>query len=147
MRNLCPLLVGCALFIPVLAGCSAEKEHGHVTGVVKINGEPVEHAAVTFMPEGGGRSAFAETGPDGSYELKYTPGVNGAKLGTNLVTISTYVEPTLDDNDKVVDPGKPERFPPEYNLNSSQKVEVEPGENVFDFDVETSQESYPQPQE
>jgi len=43
-----------------------------VTGVVKINGQPVEGAVVTFAPKEGGRSAFGKTAADGSYELEYT---------------------------------------------------------------------------
>lgn len=147
MRNLYPLLVGSLLVIPVLAGCSSS-EHGHVIGVVKINGQPVEGASVTFAPQGGGRSAVAVTEADGSYELAYTPGVMGAKIGTNTVTLSTYVEPTLDDDDEeVVDPGTPERFPPEYNVNPSITAEVQAGENTFDYDVEASEESYPRDRE
>ena len=141
MRSSYTLLVCCAAATLLLAGCSG-KEYGHVTGVVSVNGEPVEGVAVSFAPEEGGRAAFAETGADGSYELDYTAGVKGAKLGLNVVTLSTYAEPTLDDNNKVTDPGRPERFPPEYNEDPSVSVEVKPGENTFDFNVETSQESY-----
>jgi len=43
----------------------------------------------------------------------------------------------------VVDPGKPERFPPDYNESPSVTAEVAPGENQIDFDVEAAEESYP----
>ncbi len=140
VRKLCVPLLCLALAVPILTGCSA-KEHGHVTGVVKINGEPVEGATVFFAPKGG-RSAFGRTGADGSYELEYTPGVMGAKVGVNAVWLSTYEESSLEDDGSVIDPGSPERFPPQYNENPSESVEVVPGENTFDFDVKASQKSY-----
>lgn len=146
MKNWCFLLVGLALGVPAIAGCTA-KEHARVTGVVRINGEPVEGAVVTFAPKEGGRPAFAKTAADGSYELEYTAGVKGAKIGVNNVYLTTYKAPTRDDDNKVVDPGKPERFPPEYNESPSVTAEVKPGENQLDFDVEATQQSYPRSQD
>lgn len=146
MAKLNPAIFCCMVALAILTGCAA-KEHAHVTGVVKINGEPVEGAVVTFAPKEGGRSAFAKTGPDGAYELDYTAGVKGAKIGVNNVYITTYAAPTLDDSNKVVDPGKPERFPPEYNQNPNVTAEVAPGENVIDFQVESSQETYERSQD
>lgn len=127
-------------------GCSgAGSEHGHVTGTLTINGSPVEEAVVTFAPVEGGRSAVAVTKADGTYELNYTPGVKGAKVGNNSVRITTYVAPELDDNNRVVTPAKPERLPPKYSRGEELKVEVKPGENTFDFAVEADKDKYPPP--
>lgn len=146
MKNAFYLTIIAALMSTLVMGCSS-KEYGYVTGVVSINGEPVQGAVVTFAPEGGGRSAFGKTGADGVYELDYTPGVKGAKIGPNRVSIATYMAPTLDDDRKVVDPGSPERFPPEYNVNPTEVREVESGSNQFDFDVQTTQDSFPRRQD
>lgn len=146
MRKLDILAICWIVALPITAGCSGP-EHAHVTGVVKINGQPVEGAVVTFAPSEGGRSAFARTGADGAYELEYTPGVKGAKIGVNKVHLSTYIEPTKDDNNKVIEPGKPERFPPEYNQTPSITAEVKPGENTIDFDVKTTQETFQRSQD
>jgi len=121
------LLLIAALMIPLALGCKG-KEYGHVTGVVTINGEPVEGASVTFAPAEGGRSAFGSTGADGSYELDYTPGDKGAKIGVN---------------NQVVEEGTPERIPPKYNESPSETVEVVKGDNVFDFTIESERETYP----
>lgn len=139
--NLC----AAALLLAAFAGCQ-QKDYGHVTGVVKINGQPVEGAVITFAPKEG-RSAFAKTAADGSYELEYLPTVKGAMLGENHVTITTYQEPTVDDSGKVVVPGSAERFPPDYNVNTNLVREVKPGENVLDFEVTTTQDSYPRRRE
>lgn len=129
-------------------GCiGSSAEHGHVTGVVTINGSPVEEATVTFAPVEGGRSAIATTQADGSYELHYTPGVKGAKRGANTVRITTYEAPELDDNNRVVTPPTPERFPPEYSRGKDVTVEVSSGENTFDFAIEADKDEYPPPPE
>jgi hypothetical protein len=146
MSNTFYMTMTVALICVLTAGCSS-KEYGYVTGVVTINGQPVEGAVVTFAPQEGGRSAYGKTGPDGVYELDYTPGVKGAKIGANLVSITSYQAPTLDDSNKVVDPGSPERFPPEYNVNSSEVREVESGSNEFNFEIQTTQDAFPRRQD
>lgn len=129
-------------------GClGSSSEHGHVTGVVTINGSPVQDATVTFAPVEGGRSAIATTQADGTYELHYTPGVKGAKRGSNTVRISTYSAPELDDDNSVVTPAKPERFPPEYSLGRDITVDVKSGENTFDFEINADKQTYPPPPE
>jgi len=131
--------------LAAMAGCmGGSGDYGHVTGVVTINGSPVQDATVTFAPAEGGRSAIAMTQADGSYELNYTPGVKGAKLGQNSVRITTYVAPELDDDNRVVDPGKPELLPPKYSRGETT-VDVKPGENTFDFAIEADKEKYPPP--
>ncbi|QDU73443.1 hypothetical protein Pan97_04140 [Bremerella volcania] len=130
----------------VTIGCTGgSSEHGHVTGTVTINGSPVQEAVVTFAPVEGGRSAVAVTQADGTYELNYTPGVKGAKLGKNSVRITTYIAPELDDDKRVVNPGKPERLPPKYSRGEEVTVEVMSGENTFDFAVEADKDKYPPP--
>lgn len=129
-------------------GCSGtSSEHGHVTGTLTINGSPVQDAVVTFAPAEGGRSAMAVTQTDGTYELNYTPGVKGAKLGMNSVRITTYIAPELDDNNRVVNPGTPERLPPKYSAGQELTVEVKPGDNTFDFAVEADKDKYPPPRQ
>ncbi|UUO04499.1 carboxypeptidase regulatory-like domain-containing protein [Blastopirellula sp. J2-11] len=131
----------CSLLLSAI-GCNFNSsEYGHVVGVIKINGAPVEDAVVIFSPVAGGRSAMAITKADGSYELNYTPGVKGAKLGENRVVLSTYVSPFRDD-DGVSSLGEPERFPPEYS-QGTEFVTIEPGENTFDFDIEADRDKYP----
>ena len=141
MKKYSFMLVLCSLAMLLLSGCGS-KEYGYVSGTVKINGEPVEGAFVTFTPKEGGRQATAKTDAKGFYELDYTPGVKGAKLGTNTVKLTTFESPSRDDNRNIIDPGTPERFPPKYNVQQSETVDVKPGNNTFDFDVEATQESY-----
>lgn len=136
-----------SLLLATLGCMSGSSEHGHVTGTLTINGSPIQDAVVTFAPAEGGRSAIAVTQADGTYELNYTPGVKGAKSGMNNVRITTYVAPELDDDKRVVNPGKPERLPPKYSGGQEVSVEVKSGENTFDFAVEADKDKYPPPRQ
>jgi hypothetical protein len=124
---------GALCLVALAAGCG-DAEYGHVTGTVTLDGKPVEGAEIRFAPESG-RAAWDRTESDGRYELNYTPGVRGAKTGTNTVTITTATESTVDDKGRPVR-GKPELFPPDYNEAPTHQVEVKPGDNVFDFHIE-----------
>ena len=126
--------IGCTALFALAIGCS-NAEYGHVTGKVTLDGKPVENAEIRFAPDEG-RTAWDRTDADGTYELNYTPGVRGAKTGTNTVTITTATEEAVDDRGRPV-PGEPELFPPDYSTAPTHKVEVEPGENEFNFDVKS----------
>lgn len=121
--------------IAILHGCQAnEVETGEVSGVVTLDGQPVEKAVVYFYPDGGGRSSMAETQPDGRYELIYKGTQKGAKIGTHTVTLTTATESSRDESGKVIK-GNPEKFPKEYTVDGTVKREVKAGKNEFNFDV------------
>ncbi len=76
-------LTGCVL----MAGCGSSTM-APVRGVVTLNDQPVEGAAVMFMPNGGGRPATGITDKDGNFNLQTeTPG-DGALLGEHAVTVT-----------------------------------------------------------
>ena len=74
---------------------------GTVSGIVTLEGEPIEGALVEFMPLGPGRgsSSTEKTASDGFFELQYTVDRKGALVGKHQVQISTG------DWDKDVDTG------------------------------------------
>lgn len=118
-------------------GCSQGDmpEIGHVSGTVTFDGKPMEGVQVMFEPVDGARSATAMTDAEGKYVLKYNGNTEGTKTGENLVRLISARGSTRDDNGRVIDPGKKEAFPPEYNSASTQKVTVEGGNNTFDFHI------------
>ncbi len=67
---------------------------GEVTGVVKLDGQPVE-AQLTFMPDNGagggggnsGSSSLGSSGKDGRYTVNYKADVEGALIGKHQVLI------------------------------------------------------------
>ena len=70
------------------AGCGGDKKLAKVSGVVTLDGKPLDGATVVFHPEGGGRPATGTTGADGHFSLTtYTSG-DGAQVGDHKVVVS-----------------------------------------------------------
>lgn len=95
------LVVLLALFaLPMLPGCSrGDKwtknlpETVPAKGVVLLDGEPVEGAAVVFAPVSPGKHpAQALTGSGGRFELRAFPSKEGAVPGSYQVAVSRTVE-------------------------------------------------------
>ena len=61
-----------------------------VTGVVKLNGQPIAHANLVFIPEGETKSVGGTgvSGPEGKYEVAGAPGTKGLTAGTYKVVIT-----------------------------------------------------------
>ncbi|QDU60480.1 hypothetical protein Pan216_13210 [Planctomycetes bacterium Pan216] len=133
-------LIQCVAGLLVLGGCFGNPPLGRVHGRITLDGMPLRHAFVTFLPEHG-RPAQAETDGHGNYELIYAPYRMGALLGPNVVRVSTYQPPeggdTLDDGTPNPDPGIPELVPEWYNAESVLVRDVQRGDNHFDFDLTT----------
>lgn len=76
-------LAGCVL----MAGCGSSTMVP-VRGVVTLDDQPVEGAAVMFMPNGGGRPATGITDKDGNFNLQTEASGDGALLGEHAVTVT-----------------------------------------------------------
>ena len=135
----------------IFAGCNDSKI-GAVSGVVLIDGEPVEMASISFHPDSG-RASVGRTNDKGEYVLNYTRGKKGALIGNHKITISTrYVaetnySPIKDDQEGPVEKsgadlirskGRKEMVPEKYRDPDKTVLSrvVEPGSNKFDFDLE-----------
>jgi hypothetical protein len=106
----------------LLAGCEAP--YSTVKGRVTLDGNPLKGATVGFYP-GKGRGSHGVTDADGRYELKYTMEKPGVPAGNCIVRITT------------ADAMSPERLPAKYHENSTLSQEVLPGDNVFNFDLQS----------
>lgn len=93
MRVFSLKLIG-ILGVLVAAGCSSNSvvypEVADVVGVVTLDGQPLEAATITFVPEAG-RSSSGVTDSSGKYSLHYTGTIRGAMLGTHRVMIKKMV--------------------------------------------------------
>ncbi len=58
-----------------------------VSGIVTLDGQPVEGATVTFTPKGGGPTSFGITGTDGSFVMKTGSGRDGAAVAEHQVAV------------------------------------------------------------
>jgi hypothetical protein len=137
IRNGSCLLVA-ALSAATLLGCETASPDnvGKVSGKVTLEGQPLPDATVKFSPiREGGSSALGRTDADGKYSLNYASGIEGAEIGENRVSISTY-----NAGDPDGEPPQPkvlEKVPMKYNIRSELTREVNAGDNPIDFDLKT----------
>ncbi|HBE66979.1 MAG TPA: hypothetical protein DDW52_02415 [Planctomycetaceae bacterium] len=123
------------LLLAGLAGCG-DGSIGTVTGTVKLDGEPLADARVTFYPQIDASEAFDNAGTsagrtdeNGVYELIYNRDTKGALVGEHLVYIETLQEGGGGDYGQ----GRKEMVPKRYNSESELKVTVKSGSNTIDF--------------
>ena len=125
----------CLLSLSLLAvGCQKGPELGSVKGTVKLEGQPLANATITFTPEPAGRSSMGRTNDMGEYELRYTATSGGALVGPMRVRITTAGEVT-DARERTT--MQPELLPKRYNEDSELVVDIKPGANTFDFDLKS----------
>lgn len=142
------LAVALSTFLLNLSGCgkaSDRPELGHVTGVVTLDDKPLKGIEVVFSPDTG-RPARGKTNSEGKYELTYIGKTRGAKVGRSRVEIAPNEEGEEGSEDagdteeaataKPPKPGKI-KIPARYNTESKLEADVQPGENVFDFKLES----------
>jgi hypothetical protein len=127
-----------SVLLLALAGCgSGGPEIASVSGRVTMDGKPLPHATVVFIPENG-RPAGASTDEDGNYVLNFSQGRKGAIPGKNTIRITTLRDPTPGDETKPAIPGSKETVPAEYNSASTLEFTVEPKKkNVANFDLKS----------
>ena len=107
-----------------------------------IDGEPIDYAAVTFMPTQG-RASIGRTDADGVYKLAYVIGQDGALIGNHKVYVTTRVkkEPAYGQKEGVEKSpirlnGRKELLPKENcDRNYTElTATVESGNNEINFD-------------
>ncbi|HWL08692.1 MAG TPA: hypothetical protein VNQ76_09815 [Planctomicrobium sp.] len=121
------------MIVTILPGCggtpSDRPNLAPVQGVVTLDGNPVEGAIVTFLPEKG-RPSSGVSGKDGHYQLNYIREIMGAALGHHQVQITTV------DRSEGAAPFK-ELFPAKYNSKTELTADVVSGKNTINFDLES----------
>ncbi|MEX2169163.1 MAG: carboxypeptidase-like regulatory domain-containing protein [Pirellulales bacterium] len=124
------LVLACAALSMIGCGSGHLPELGTVSGIVTLDGQPLEGATVQFTPSLG-RVSRARTGSDGAYELRYVGSERGALLGEHKVMIITSWMDEDPATGRITN--HPEKLPPKYHAESELKRTVEAGDNRFDF--------------
>ncbi len=133
------LLASALLFAGLAQGCGGAREVGLVTveGVVTLNGLPLPDANVVFRPAKG-RPSIGRTDGEGRYQLAFIEGRQGALPGQHKVSISTFVEPNSDSSDPLLQKGRPEQVPANYNTRTTLVADLSSDGNVVqDFTLES----------
>ena len=113
-----------------------------MSGVVTLDGKPLNNAHVAFQPEEArgnpntGAGSYGVTDASGKYTLHVTDtDQEGALIGTHRVEINLKVE--ADDRDPKTRP-PPKVLPMKYNRRSELKFKVEPGgSSAANFDLKS----------
>ena len=121
--------------LALCAGCGSGEGPAlaRVNGVVTLDGTPVEGAGLEFIGEAGG-VAYGKTDAGGRYYMSFGTSRTGALVGKNRVRISSSDKVRV--GDKRFE--STEVFPPKYNKNSEEFVEVASGGNQIDFKCESA---------
>ncbi len=107
-----------------------------------LGGQPLADAMVTFSGIEGGSPSTGRTDSSGNYTLVFTKGVNGAEVGSHIVTITTAKAA----NDDPPTPEVPEKVPLKYREGPGVlKAEVKRGSNTIDFPLEPGPVEAPKP--
>lgn len=125
-----------ALFTATFVGCGGSNlpDTAEVTGVVTVDGEPVENASVMFAPVEAGRPAVGSTDAQGHYTLMFTSELRGAPIGENKIFLSTASKEKKADDGTIIQEARPELIPAEFT-DGSQTRDVKPGQNVINFEL------------
>lgn len=132
----------CAMLLVAAFGCSRESGQVHVTGTVKIDGQPADGVQVNFWSadaSSASRNKYgsATTGPGGRFELK-SFSEKGIESGEYKVTFSRLIA-----NGKVVtDPKKQpngrESLQDKYTAQDATDVTARVSKDHHDFVFEVS---------
>jgi hypothetical protein len=119
-------VLGMCLSAAILCGCGGPGKDvpklGTVTGVVTLDGEPLENAMVQFVPDHA-RMSGGKTDAQGKYELNFNERLKGAAIGKHKVRIT------------VGSPMEPQKIPAKYNVQTELTAEVKEGPNTINFDL------------
>jgi hypothetical protein len=145
--RMCRILapVCCAIVCAAFAGCGGTNYDGDqrfaVSGKVTVDGEPMDHGLIAFMPQG--QDVRVAGGPitNGVYSI---PEEKGPNAGTYRVEIHWNVKTGQMGLNR--DTGEPEfeifkeGLPPKYHENSELTANVSKDDTTFDFDLDVKSE-------
>ncbi len=125
----------------VSTSCSKSgPESAEVSGVVRLDGQPIEEGSIQFIPVEG------TTGPSAGGVIKngkyHIDRKGGVIVGKNRVELRAFKESASLIQDPTAAQGvmtkvRVPAFPPEYNDQSMLIRDITAGSNTIDFDVQT----------
>jgi hypothetical protein len=132
--------VAIALLGSALGGCGNPGNHAKIHGKVTLDGAPMATGSIRFVPAPGTPGAI--TGgdiKDGQYEIAVA---KGPAIGTNRVEIQSMRATGKRIHDAMLPPDQTAEVfenavAPKFNSESTLEVQVKPGDNTADFDVQS----------
>jgi hypothetical protein len=139
--TICANFFVAALALVTLAGCGPRSDRLEITGMVKLDGVPLDLGSIRLTSTGTEKLfASGATIENGAFIV---PQQKGLPPGTYIVEINAPdskappVRPKVAPGEPALPPMAPERIPAEYN-SGKHTIEVSAdSENYFEFDIET----------
>lgn len=120
-----------ALYCSGLVGCGSDPTMAPVEGIVLLDGKPLDHGMVTFVPAAG-RGAKGSIGSDGRFVLGTHSDADGALVGRHRVAVTAFEKPVWPPNyDRDGQESDKSPVPPRYASPDSSGLtfQVEQGRN------------------
>jgi hypothetical protein len=115
------------LFLSLLAGCDDRPTRVPVSGIVIIDGRPLDRGNIKFVPANG-RPSAGKISEDGRFTLTCYDGNDGALIGTHRVQVAS---------NRIISDSKIEWFaPPKYADFRTSEISVDITEPVEDLAIE-----------
>jgi hypothetical protein len=135
------LAISCFAILFLSAGCGKDAgNRGALSGKVTLDGQPLEQGSILLMPiEGAKGPATGGQIERGRYSLSDKA---GPAVGRNRVEIRAVrksgkmVQKPMAPQGEMVE-GVEEAVAPRFNSESTLKVEIKPGNNTADFEVQS----------
>jgi hypothetical protein len=125
--------VGAALVAAVLAvGCS-DPNSGQVSGKVLVGGKPLEKGNITFAAVDGNAPTAGGPVTGGNYSVKVSTGKMKVSISAAKVVGMKKLYPRPDSPEA---PITAEALPARYNSDSKLMLEVKPGSNPKDWELD-----------
>lgn len=122
------LLFGLCWLSAAVLGCGGRAKDtpklGTVTGIIKMDGQPLPKATVVFAPDNS-RQSGGTTNEQGKYELMFNGQLKGAAIGKHKVRITTGTAM------------EPQKIPANYNYQTVLSADVKEGKNDINFDLKS----------
>jgi hypothetical protein len=124
-------VIVCAALITI--GCGDSREYGlaPVSGIVTLDGKPIDKARVSFQPQGSttnpGPGSYAFCDASGHFELKTIRDEPGAVVGPHAVRITSPRPPGNSASDSDTGPAFKDPIPTKYNYQTELTFTVPQG--------------------
>ena len=120
----------------LLSGCGGGRE-ASVRGLVTLDGEPLGHGNISFIPIPQGAGAHATIESDGSFSAS-TGGTKGLDPGEYLLTVRALGEATEDPRGGPPIPGElltPKKYA--SSRTSELRFTIQPGSNDLEIELQS----------
>lgn len=123
----------CVVASLLLAVGCGDSNMGTVTGTVKVDGELPESGSIAFFPVDRKSPTTGTSIVNGAYEAKVPIGLSQVQI---RVSKKVGEQKLYDTPDSPIQPVLAEVLPPKYNDQTELQIDVKPGENKQDYELD-----------